>query len=115
MCIYRKSLFLFSVQSEFRSSAKTVQPKKTTLDRKLSDVKEKIAELKIHLNDTYGDCLKHVKEAGLELETKPEDEGNPKNGEDAKPKKIDPVQAFLDMKMKEEHAHLMMLGGSKGK
>ncbi|KAI0533621.1 hypothetical protein GGR58DRAFT_101171 [Xylaria digitata] len=89
--------------------------KKTTLDRRLSNVKEKIAELRKHLDNTYGDCMKHVRDAGLELETKPEDEGNLKNEGDTKSEKVDPVQAFLEMKMKEKHSHLMMLGGSKGK
>lgn len=83
--------------------------KKATLDRRLSDVKTKMAELRQHLTEAYGDCVKHVYEAGLEPGVKMEDA---KSAGDAGPKKSDPVEEFLRMKRTEEHSHLMMLGSS---
>ncbi|TGJ87461.1 hypothetical protein E0Z10_g1261 [Xylaria hypoxylon] len=105
---YTHSLSTIRISSRQCESCET---KKTALDRRLLGVKEKMAELRQHLNESYGDCMKHVEDAGL----KPEDEGDSKSEEDTRPKEVDPVEAFLTMKMKEEHAHLMILGSSQRK
>ncbi|KAI1304836.1 hypothetical protein F5Y03DRAFT_406819 [Xylaria venustula] len=77
--------------------------RKATLDQRLSEVKSKMAELKQHLNESYGECVKHVFEAGLESEVKTK-------GDEKDSKKADPVAEFLKMKRSEKHANLMMLG-----
>ncbi|KAI1426505.1 hypothetical protein F5Y12DRAFT_742427 [Xylaria sp. FL1777] len=82
--------------------------RKTTLDRRLSGVKTKMAELRQHLTEAYGDCVKHVYEAGLEEEANAKD-GNERGADVIK---IDPIQEFLRMKRNEKHSHLMMLGSA---
>ncbi|KAI1346466.1 hypothetical protein F5Y01DRAFT_319755 [Xylaria sp. FL0043] len=72
--------------------------RKASLDKQFSDVKARMATLKQHLDEKYGDCIKHVNEAGLELD----------DGESTE--KVDPVTEFLRMKRNEKYANLMMLG-----
>lgn len=88
-----------------------------------------MAGLRRHLDEAYGECLRHVdgvgadgpggkaekeKENRIEIGEGPKgrgkgkrDEGG-KKGEDAVAD--DPVAAFLKMKRNEKYAHLMMLG-----
>jgi len=109
------------------------------MDERFRDVKSKMAELRQHLEEAYGECLKHVEEAGL-LSTSPTpssssfssslssslggegkknhhclengrggiNSSSERNGDEEAV--LDPVAAFLKMKMNEEHSHLMMLG-----
>ncbi|KAI1819984.1 hypothetical protein F4861DRAFT_534033 [Xylaria intraflava] len=105
--------------------------KYASLDKTLSALKEKIAELRQHLDDAYGCCMKHVDEAGLKPEAKPDTkpEAKPDAKPDAKPggkeeaqenpktegdgeEEVDPVARFLKMKMNEKYSHLMMLGNA---
>ncbi|GAW11945.1 hypothetical protein ANO14919_012980 [Xylariales sp. No.14919] len=88
---------------------------KTAQDQRLAEVKKKMAELRQHLEQAYGDCMKHVSEAGL-LEAKPENEGNQESEGSTKPNEVgDPVEAFLKMKMNEKYSHLMVLSDSQSK
>ncbi|KAI0966873.1 hypothetical protein F4678DRAFT_447597 [Xylaria arbuscula] len=77
--------------------------RKATLDRRLSGVKSKMAELKQHMNESYGECIKHVYDDGIDSEVKAK-------GDEKDAKKVDPVAEFLKMKRSEKHANLMMLG-----
>ncbi|KAI5926131.1 hypothetical protein F4810DRAFT_579622 [Camillea tinctor] len=101
--------------------------KKSTLDKQLDVVKSRMAELRKYLDESYGDCMKHLDEAGLEPEEKPSNgksttttttaetrkgKGKGKDPEPAKEEKaVDPVQEFLRKKMMDTDAHLMMLSG----
>ncbi|RWA09560.1 hypothetical protein EKO27_g5545 [Xylaria grammica] len=88
---------------------------KTVQDRRLAEVKEKMAELRQHLEQAYGDCIKHASEAGLPA-AKPENEGNPESEGATKLGEVDdPVEAFLKMKMNEKYSHLMVLSDSQSK
>ncbi|KAI1171600.1 hypothetical protein F4777DRAFT_593701 [Nemania sp. FL0916] len=83
--------------------------RKNATDGRLSEVKARIQAMRQHLNITYGECLRHVNEAGVGA-----DAGKEVKTEDVKAEKEeDPVQAFLKMKRTEKYAHLTMLGGAR--
>ncbi|KAI2623658.1 hypothetical protein GGS21DRAFT_533606 [Xylaria nigripes] len=85
--------------------------KQVSLDTTFMNLKGKISELRQHLDEAYGDCIKHVDEAGLEPEKKPSDAKEDPKAKKEGDKEIDPVVAFLKMKRNEKYSHLMMLGG----
>lgn len=88
-----------------------------------------MAGLRQHLDEAYGECLKHVDGVGEEGmgkgENKKSESGNTvtkgkdgrgksqnrKGGKEQEEEVVDdPVEAFLKMKRNEKYAHLMMLG-----
>jgi hypothetical protein len=91
--------------------------KRITVDRRFENVKVKMADLRRHLDEVYGDCMKHLDEAGLEFGTQPGDMeggGNSRTGggEEERKQSEDPVQEFLSRKMNEKYSHLMMLSST---
>ncbi|KAI1269277.1 hypothetical protein F5Y18DRAFT_415069 [Xylariaceae sp. FL1019] len=110
--------------------------KKDTTDATFKEIKEKMAIMRKHLDESYDGCMKALDEVGLEPERKPENkpESKPEDISESKPESkleevvpcadgvgsepektddsedSDPVKAFLRRKMTEEHSHLMMLG-----
>ncbi|KAI0802141.1 hypothetical protein GGR55DRAFT_667021 [Xylaria sp. FL0064] len=110
MCRYRRSMWSCNhsqLSAEPHATYSTIRiarlcgccgTKKASLDKQFSDVKARMATLKQHLDEKYGDCVKHVNEAGLELN----------DGENTK--KVDPIAEFLRMKRNEKYSNLMMLG-----
>ncbi|KAI1111815.1 hypothetical protein F5Y14DRAFT_464302 [Nemania sp. NC0429] len=92
--------------------------RKERLDNRFSDVRTRIAGLRKHLGEAYGECLKHVdgvdgagqgKGASGSGKSGEKREGEAAKGQDEKAVD-DPVEAFLKMKRNEKYAHLMMLG-----
>ncbi|KAI0111939.1 hypothetical protein F4814DRAFT_460938 [Daldinia grandis] len=98
--------------------------KKASLDSRLTKAKALIAELKKQLSESYGQCVLHMDEAGLECEKKKkEKETTPvvlkkaasvesdsvDDTSDETMEKIDPVGEFLRKKKQETYAHLMMI------
>jgi hypothetical protein len=89
------------------------EEKKITTDQRFTNVKSRMAALRKHLDKIYGDCVKHVEEAGLEPVEKSSDVGvlHGRGKEDReRERELDPVEEFLRKKMSEKHSHLMMLG-----
>ncbi|KAI0426828.1 hypothetical protein F5Y09DRAFT_345271 [Xylaria sp. FL1042] len=72
--------------------------RKAALDKKVSNAKTQIVELKQQLDNKHGDRFKKAYGIGLEA----------KDEKDAK--KLDPVAEFLRMKRNEKHSAFMMLG-----
>ncbi|KAF3067475.1 hypothetical protein GL218_08659 [Daldinia childiae] len=99
--------------------------KKTSLDSRISQAKSLIADLKKQLSESYGQCVLHMEEAGLESEKKQEttlevskeattvESGSDDNDPDETMEKIDPVEEFLKKKKQESYAHLMMISDYK--
>ncbi|KAI1476365.1 hypothetical protein F4774DRAFT_428102 [Daldinia eschscholtzii] len=100
--------------------------KKSSLDSQLVRVKSLIADLKRELSESYGKCVLHMDDAGLESEKK-QDDSSSKSEEGAAvepdstevdpdeimekidPIDIDPIEEFLRKKKQESDAHLMMI------
>ncbi|KAJ2987677.1 hypothetical protein NUW58_g4372 [Xylaria curta] len=85
------------------------EDKKKTTERQFSNVKQKMAVLRQHLEETYSDCMKHLDEVGLKLDEEDEKDEKNEKSEESEVKEIDPTEAFLQMKKKEKYSHLMML------
>ncbi|KAI2781089.1 hypothetical protein F4815DRAFT_498813 [Daldinia loculata] len=95
--------------------------KKTSLDSRLSRAKSLIAGLKKQLSESYGQCVLHMDEAGLESEKKEEatlvvlkkattvESDSVGDDPDETMEKVDPVEEFLRKKKQESYAHLMMI------
>ncbi|KAI1184536.1 hypothetical protein F5B17DRAFT_78405 [Nemania serpens] len=99
---------------------------KARLDSRFSDVRTRMAGLRRHLDEAYGECLRHVDGVGEEGVGKGKEKKNEKNeseireamkgcGKEGKEGDEvvvdeDPVEAFLKMKRNEKYSHLMMLG-----
>ncbi|KAI1807159.1 hypothetical protein F4811DRAFT_38109 [Daldinia bambusicola] len=103
--------------------------KKSHLDGRLGRAKSLIEDLKKELNETYGMCVSHMDEAGLESEARQGGDTSselkevaavePENAEilpeelmekiDPVMEKIDPIEEFLRKKKEESDAHLMMI------
>ncbi|KAI0151744.1 hypothetical protein GGR57DRAFT_503673 [Xylariaceae sp. FL1272] len=96
--------------------------KKGTTDARFKEIKEKMAIMRKHLDESYDGCMKALDEVGLEPESKPDstpeiivtpaDEEGHVEDKQKEVKEIDPVKEFLRKKMTEEHSHLMMLGSA---
>ncbi|KAI1434709.1 hypothetical protein GGR50DRAFT_390367 [Xylaria sp. CBS 124048] len=86
--------------------------KQIPLDQKFATVKEKMSELRRHLEVAYDDCMKHVDEAGLKSEAKPTPVIKRQQKIKVDDKELDPVTQFLKMKMREKYSELMMLGNA---
>lgn len=84
--------------------------KKQSTDRRLSEVKVRIAGLRDRLSEVYGDCARHLDEVGVEVEGVHGKSGSEGGSEGMKEEEEDPVQAFLRKKRAEKDSHLMMLG-----
>ncbi|KAI1327105.1 hypothetical protein F5Y16DRAFT_399654 [Xylariaceae sp. FL0255] len=82
------------------------EKRNTNVEQRFLDVKKKMAELRVHLNEAYDHCMTHLDEAGLTAEEKEKESREEEKDED------DPIKAFLKKKMTEKHSHLMMLGSS---
>ncbi|KAI1403416.1 hypothetical protein F4819DRAFT_506328 [Hypoxylon fuscum] len=103
--------------------------KKISVERRFNYAKNRLAELRKHLEETYGECMRHLDEVGVEpvspssetssetssssntTYTTVESEASDTNSSETSASTeddLDPVQEFLRKKMLESDAHLMM-------
>ncbi|KAI1767401.1 hypothetical protein GGR53DRAFT_463505 [Hypoxylon sp. FL1150] len=105
------------------------EEKKTRLDRRFAYAKVRLAELRRQLERSFGDCLKHMEDAGLKSSSEEETSSGSESmrtrrrspvaqeresvaGAAEEEDTVDPVQEFLRKKMQESDAHLMMLSSA---
>ncbi|KAI1128587.1 hypothetical protein F5Y10DRAFT_291859 [Nemania abortiva] len=75
--------------------------RKGVADKRLSNVRAKIAEIRQQLEDKYGDNWKCIDEAGIKMDGV--EELSKKGGDGKGDKKLDPVQEFLRSKRNEKY------------
>ncbi|KAI1379398.1 hypothetical protein F4677DRAFT_408868 [Hypoxylon crocopeplum] len=124
----RRSLPCYKVTTHGRSSIRVsilcpyCHDRKAKLEKSFDNVKSRIATLRGHLEETYGQCLSHLDEAGVELEKISSSPGTATDAElregdrsdNARSTAVDKTEMrnsereFMRKKRLEIDAHLMM-------